>query len=266
MSLLKNVFSDAEISLKGKLALVTGASSGIGLTTAAWLAREGANLILVARRLEKLEQLKNDILTQFPNITVKIIAIDICDNKIIDVLNKENVLDVDILINNAGLASGKDHVVDIKEEDVLSMINTNVTSLIRISSAVSKKMVQKSSGHIINLGSIAGHYTYEGGSVYCATKFAVRAFSETLRQELHDKNVRVSLISPGMVKTDFSLVRFKGDEKLANSVYQGVDCLTATDIARLIIKTLKEPSHVNWNEVVILPTAQSPVTYKVKRV
>ena len=265
MSLLDGVFSVPEISLKGKLALVTGASSGIGLATAAWLAREGTNLILVARRKEKLELLKKELLDSFPSIDINIIAADVSSGEFISLLERLNALNVDILINNAGLASGKDHVTEMKDEDLTEMVQTNVTSLIRLSSAVSKKMVQKGSGHIINLGSIAGHYTYEGGSVYCATKFAVRAFSETLRQELHDKNVRVSLISPGMVKTDFSLVRFKGDNKLAESVYEGVDCLSASDIARLILKTLKEPFHVNWNEVVILPTVQSPVSYKVKR-
>lgn len=265
MSLLEGVFSVPEISLQGKLAMVTGASSGIGLATAAWLAREGANLILVARRKEKLELLKKEILNSFPTVDIKLIAADVSSRDFVSLLENLNALNVDILINNAGLASGKDFVSDIKEEDLTAMVETNVTALIRLSSAVSKKMIQKGSGHIINLGSIAGHYTYEGGSIYCATKFAVRAFSEALRQELHDKNVRVSLVSPGMVRTDFSLVRFKGDRKLAESVYQNVDCLTAADIARLILKTLKEPSHVNWNEVVILPTVQSPVSYKVKR-
>ncbi len=265
MGLLDGVFSVSEVSLKGKLALITGASSGIGLATAAWLAREGANLILVARRNDKLEALKNEILDLFPTVDIKLIVADISKGNFVSLLENSNALNVDILINNAGLASGKDYVINMKDEDLTEMIQTNVTSLIRISSAVSKKMVQNGTGHIINLGSIAGHYTYEGGSIYCATKFAVRAFSESLRQELHDKNVRVSLVSPGMVKTDFSLVRFKGDSKLADSVYQGVDCLTAADIARLILKTLKEPIHVNWNEVVILPTVQCPVSYKVKR-
>jgi 3-hydroxy acid dehydrogenase / malonic semialdehyde reductase len=265
MSLLDNFFSVPEVSLKGKLALVTGASSGIGLATTAWLAREKVNLILVARRKEKLELLKKEILELFPTVEVKLIVSDVSSSNFISLLENSKALNVDILINNAGLASGKDYVTEMKDEDLNDMIQTNVTSLIRLTSAVSKKMVQNGSGHIVNLGSIAGHYTYEGGSIYCATKFAVRAFTETLRQELHDKNVRVSLISPGMVKTDFSLVRFKGDSKLADSVYQGVECLTAEDIARLIIKTLKEPVHVNWNEVVILPTVQSPVSYKIKR-
>lgn len=265
MGLLDGVFSVPEVILKGKLALITGASSGIGLATAAWLAREGADLILVARRNDKLESLKKEILDLFPTVDIKLIVADISKGNFVSLLENSNALNVDILINNAGLASGKDYVIDMKDEDLTEMVQTNVISLIRLSSAVSKKMVQNGSGHIINLGSIAGHYTYEGGSIYCATKFAVRAFSESLRQELHDKNVRVSLVSPGMVKTDFSLVRFKGDSKLADSVYQGVDCLTAADIARLILKTLKEPIHVNWNEVVILPTVQCPVSYKVKR-
>lgn len=265
MNLLKDVFTASDISLKGKTALITGASSGIGLATAAWLAQDGVNLILVSRRKDRLESLKKEILDLFPSIKIKILAADISSKNFISDLESLNALDVDILINNAGLAKGKDFVFNLKDEDLNEMVQTNITSLIRITSAVSKKMVQKGSGHIINLGSIAGHYTYEGGSVYCASKFAVRAFSEALRQELHDKNVKVSLISPGMVKTEFSLVRFNGDNKLADSVYKDVDTLSAADIARLILKALKEPNHVNWFEVIVLPTVQAPVTYKVKR-
>ncbi|APJ03344.1 SDR family NAD(P)-dependent oxidoreductase [Silvanigrella aquatica] len=265
MSLLEGIFEDNEISLKDKVALVTGASSGIGLATAAWLAREGAHLILLARRKEKLEILKQELVKQFASVKIKIIAENICNPNILKILEQEQSLNIDILINNAGLASGRDSVIDLKDEDLIEMMETNVTSLFRLTAAVARNMVEKGSGHIVNLGSIAGHYTYEGGSVYCASKFAVRAFTESLRQEMHDKNVRVSLVSPGMVKTDFSLVRFKGDSKMAEGVYHGVDSLTSADVARLIIKTLKEPAHVNWNEVVILPTVQSPVTYKVKR-
>ena len=265
MSLLEGVFSVPEISLKGKSALVTGASSGIGLATAAWLARAGTNLILLARRKQKLETLKNELLSMFPSIEIKLIDADVTNDNIISILEKSNALNVDILINNAGLASGKDTVTDIKDEDINAMLDINVKALIRITSAVAKNMVQNGLGHIVNLGSVAGYYTYPGGSVYCASKFAVRAFSESLRQELYDKNVRVTLISPGMVKTEFSLVRFKGDSNLADSVYNGVECLQAPDIARLILKTLQEPSHVNWNEVMITPTIQAPVSLKVMR-
>jgi 3-hydroxy acid dehydrogenase/malonic semialdehyde reductase len=145
------------------------------------------------------------------------------------------------------------------------MVDTNIKCAFKLSAAVAKKMVQKGSGHIIHLGSIAGNHTYEGGSIYCATKFAVRAFSQTMRQELYDKNVRVSLISPGIVKTEFSLVRFKGDQEKADKVYEGLECLQASDIAGIIVKTLTEPPHVNLDEVVVLPTVQAPGTNKTKR-
>jgi NADP-dependent 3-hydroxy acid dehydrogenase YdfG len=267
MTLLDNVFSknSNELSLKNKTALITGASAGIGLATSAWLAREGVHLILVARRGEKLEELKKELSVKFPTIQIKTIALDLTKKGFIDELKSQNAFDVDIFINNAGLALGKNMIVDLIEEDIDKMIETNVTSSFKLASAVAKNMVQKGSGHIINLGSIAGHYPYEGGSVYCATKFAVRAFTQSLRQEMHDKNVRVSLVSPGIVKTDFSVVRFKGDVEKAAQVYEGMECLEASDIARVILKILKEPVHVNLDEVIVLPTVQAPVSNRVKK-
>lgn len=266
MTLLNDILkAPHEISLKNKTALITGASAGIGLATAALLAREGVHLILVARRQEKLDALKSEIKTHFPNVKVTTHVLDLRQKNSIAELQKNHACDVDILINNAGLALGRSAVPDLLPEDIEEMIETNITAAIKLASVVSQNMCAKGSGHIVNLGSIAGHYTYEGGAVYCATKFAIRAFTEALRQEMHTKNVRVSLISPGMVSTDFSLVRFKGDTEKASAVYANTSALQATDIARTIVKTLKEPQHVNYDEVIVLPTMQAPVSYKVAR-
>ncbi len=266
MNLLNQVFENSEdINLQGKTAVITGASSGIGLATAAWLAREGVHLTLLARRLEKLQQLKQEINSRFPAVKIRTLQVDLESQDFLKTLEKENVFNTDIFINNAGLALTRDHMEFSNENDIEAMINTNVTALFKLTAAVSKKMVENGKGHIVNIASIAGHYSYPGGAVYCATKSAVRAFSTALRQELNEKHVRVSVISPGMVQTDFSLVRFKGDKSAADKVYEGVDCLQAKDIARVILKTLKEPKHVNLDEIVILPTVQAPVTLKVFR-
>lgn len=267
MSFLQDldVFStkSEEISLANKTALVTGASAGIGLATCAWLAKEGVNLIMVARRHARLEAIKQELLAKFPNVTISIYAADITEKADIEKLKQKNAFHVDIFINNAGLALGRSPVADLIETDIDDMINTNVTAAFKLASYVAKYMADKRSGHIVNLGSISSYYTYDGGSVYCATKFAVRAFTCALRQEMFDKNVRVSLVSPGIVKTDFSLVRYKGDIKKANQVYDGIECLQPSDIARVILKTLKEPEHVTLDEVLVMPTVQAPVSSKI---
>lgn len=266
MTLLAELFEDSdEINLKGKTALITGASSGIGLATAAWLAREGVNLVLIARRIEKLMQLKNEINHMFPSIKINTIQLDLNSPEFMTELTQVDFPTPDILINNAGLALTRDSMTDISAADIDAMVNTNITALFKLTAILAKKMSAKGHGHIINLGSVAGHYSYAGGAVYCATKAAIKAFSEALRQELHEKNIRVAVISPGMVKTDFSLVRFKGDRLAADKVYEGVNCLLAKDIARVILKTLKEPNHVNWDEVIVFPTVQAPVSLKVLR-
>jgi 3-hydroxy acid dehydrogenase/malonic semialdehyde reductase len=189
-------YSTKKTSLKNKTALVTGASAGIGLATSVYLAKEGVNLILVARRYERLQQLEQELKNEFPNLKITILAVDLLQKNALEELNKQNAFNVDIFINNAGVAKSRDFVVDLLESDIDDMVDTNIKCAFKLSAAVAKKMVQKGSGHIIHLGSIAGNHTYEGGSIYCATKFAVRAFSQTMRQELYDKNVRVSLISP----------------------------------------------------------------------
>jgi NADP-dependent 3-hydroxy acid dehydrogenase YdfG len=262
---LEELFITKELCLRNKTALITGASSGIGRATAAWLAREGVNLILLARREEPLRALKNLLFEYYKDICIKLIICDVTNPDIKNILAQHGALDVDILINNAGLARGKDSVVNLLPEDLLEMINTNITAAFRIASAVATCMAARASGHIVNIGSIAGRYSYEGGSVYCATKFALRGFNEALRQEMHSKNVRVSLVSPGMVKTDFSVVRFKGDEDIARKIYSDTTALEAADVARLIVKIVKEPVHVSYDEVIILPTMQAPVSYKVHK-
>jgi 3-hydroxy acid dehydrogenase/malonic semialdehyde reductase len=254
-----------ETSLEKKTALITGASAGIGLATSIYLAKEGVNLILLARREKLLLQLQKELKERFPKIRVDILTLDLLQKNMTDELKKFDALNVDIFINNAGMARARNFVTDLLEDDIDEMIDTNMKAAFKLSAIVAKNMVKKGCGHIVHLGSIAGHHTYEGGSVYCATKAALKMFSQTMRQELYDKNVRVSLISPGIVKTDFSLVRFKGDKEKADQVYEGLDCLEAADIARVIIKTLKEPSHVNLDEIVVLPTVQAPGTYKTKR-
>ncbi|MGY3804083.1 SDR family NAD(P)-dependent oxidoreductase [Pigmentibacter ruber] len=263
MQLTKEIFNNSdEINLIGKTAVITGASSGIGLATAGWLAREGMNLILIARRIDKLDLLKKELNELFPKVSIKNLQIDLQEKNLLEKLTNENVFNCDLFINNAGLALTRDLVENSNEEDIEIMVNTNITALFKLCSVAAKNMVKLGGGHIINLGSVAGHYSYPGGAVYCATKSAVKAFSEALRQELHEKNVRVSLISPGMVRTDFSLVRFKGDKSTAENVYAHVDCLEAKDIARIIVKTAKEPFHVNIDEVLVFPTVQAPVSLK----
>lgn len=266
-SMIKDILSykKNEISLEKKTALVTGASSGIGLATSVYLAKEGANLILVARREKQLIQLQKELKETFPKIRVDILALDIRQDDVILELKKFDAFNVDIFINNAGLSRTRDFAMDAHEEDIDEMVDTNVKAAFKISGAVAKRMVNNGHGHIVHLGSVAGIHTYEGGSVYCATKFALHAYSRAMRQELYDKNVRVSLIAPGLVNTEFSLVRFKGDKEKAEAVYAGLDCLQPTDIARLIIKTLKEPNHVNLDEIVVLPTVQAPGTNKTYR-
>jgi serine 3-dehydrogenase len=171
---------------------------------------------------------------------------------------------VDALFNNAGLALGVDHVAKGVISDWQVMLDTNVTGLLRVTRAFLPKMIEANHGHVINMGSIASHVVYEGGSVYCATKHAVRAITKTLRLELNGTPIRVSLIDPGMVETDFSLVRFKDDAERAKNVYKGVTPLTARDIAECVWFTAARPPHVNIEEIVVMPVDQA-APHKVNR-
>lgn len=243
-----------------KWALVTGATSGIGKATAKKLASEGFNLILAGRRKAELEKIQIEV--QSNNIEVVIANFDVTKKS--EVLqfvdqNRTHIEQLDILVNNAGLALGSDKLQDANLEDWDVMIDTNIKGLLYLTRAVLPAMIKRKSGHIVNLGSVAGKYVYPGGAVYCASKFAVRALTEGLRMDTLGTGIRVTNIEPGMVETDFSKVRFKGDIEKANKVYAGLTPLSPADIAESIWWSLSRPAHVNIQELVIYPTEQASV-------
>lgn len=246
----------SEVSLEGKRVLLTGATAGIGLALACQLAPLNPHLLLVGRRQERLQQLASALQKVTPGLKVEIFCVDLTAPGAIDSLP----LNVDILINNAGLALGKDPISTAQWADWQTMIDTNITATMRLTHRVVPHMVQNKSGHIVSLCSIAGHQAYAGGSVYCASKAALRIFHQALRQELCFHDIRLSLVSPGMVETEFSLVRFKGNEHAAKSVYNGTKPLLPGDIATEIVHILTSPAHVNVDEVVLMPTCQGAAT------
>ena len=247
--------------LSNKRALITGASSGIGRAMAVSLADKGCELFLVARRKDKLEELAKELKTR-----VHIIPADVNDPGLKDIITKATDSKVDILINNAGLALGREKVELGKFEDWEQMISTNITANFKLVHIVLPWMLNHGGGDIINLCSVAGHYTYSGGAVYCATKHAVKAFTRALREETCGKNLRVMQISPGMVDTEFSTVRFKGDKKTADAVYAGMNPLTPEDIARMMTFMLEQPRHVVIDEIITMPTDQGSPTTVHRRV
>jgi len=243
--------------MQQKWALITGASSGIGSATAVKLAQAGYNLILTGRRKDKLESLANSL--KAPEIIVA--AFDLQKPQEIDAFCTKNsayLKKLNVLVNNAGLAKGVEKVDQASLSDWDAMIDTNIRGLLHMTRGVLPHFVAKQEGHIVNLGSVAGRWTYPGGAVYCASKFAVRAFSEGLRMDLLGKNIRVTNIEPGMVNTEFSLVRL-GTQSQADAVYQGMTPLSAQDIAETIAWVIDRPAHVNIQEIVIYPTEQAHV-------
>jgi 3-hydroxy acid dehydrogenase / malonic semialdehyde reductase len=244
-----------------KTALITGASAGIGKAMAWSLASKNLNLILVARRLDRLKDLKTEILIRYPSLTIHLIESDVIAPDLTDKITKISNSRVDILINNAGLAIGKDKVETSKFSDWEQMISTNVTANFKMAHLVVPWMLKNGGGDIINLCSVAGHLTYPGGAIYCATKHAVSAFTKVLREETAGRNLRVMQISPGMVETDFSVTRFGGDKTMADAVYTGMNPLTGEDIARMMQFMLDQPRHVVIDEIITMPIAQgSPTT------
>ncbi len=242
-------------------ALITGASAGIGEATAQALALEGYNLILVARRKDRLAALKKSLMTG-SKIEVLTASVDVTDSRQIQKFVKEftpQLKKLNVLVNNAGLAKGAAPFPSADTRDWDVMIDTNVKGLLYFARAVVPYFVANESGHVVNIGSVAGRWVYPGGAVYCATKFAVRAISEGLRLDLLGKSIRVTNIEPGMVQTEFSLVRFEGDKDKASQVYAGMKPLTAKDIADTIAWVVARPAHVNIQELVIYPTAQASV-------
>ncbi len=245
--------------IEGKWALITGATSGIGKATAYQFAELGCNLIITGRREERLLQISDDLANKY-GVKAKSYSFDISDSNAVEEFVSELDFDIDILINNAGLALGTDKVFELSREDADQMFDVNVRGLLELTRLISPKMKQKNSGHIINIGSTAGYEAYSGGVVYCATKHAVKAITEATKKDLHGTNVRVSLISPGLVETEFSNVRFKGDNEKADSVYKGLQPLIAEDIAEIITFVANRPDHVNIMDTIIYPVYQSSPT------
>ena len=241
--------------MKDKIILITGASSGIGWATAEAFSKRGAQLILCGRRKEKLE-----ILARKLDVKTTILIFDVRDKKaVFDAIENlpENWKKIDVLINSAGNAHGLDPVQTAKLEDWDAMINGNVKGLMYVTKAVLPIMLSAKKGHIINLGSIAGKEVYPNGSVYCSSKFAVDAFTQGLRIDLNSEGIRVGSVHPGLVDTEFSDVRFKGDHQRARKVYQGIDALSANDVADAILYMASAPEKVNVADLVLLPTRQA---------
>lgn len=237
--------------------LITGATSGIGYATSLLLGKQGYNLILCGRRKERLDELKNKL---DPRCNCVALTFDVRDRN--DVFTNIESLpadfkNIDILINNAGNAHGLSPIQDGNIDDWDAMIDINVKGLLYVSKAILPSMVKRKSGHIINIGSIAGKEAYAKGNVYCASKFAVHAISESMRIDLNEMGIKVSEIKPGAVETEFSEVRFKGDTERAKKVYEGFHPLKADDIAEIIHFIISRPAHVNIADILVLPTAQA---------
>lgn len=242
-----------------KIALITGATSGLGRAATLRLAKEGYNVIITGRRKDRLEELEKEIGIKYE---VKVISLYF-DVRIYDEVEKaidglpEEWKDIDVLVNNAGLAVGLDPIHKGVLEDWERMIDTNVKGLLYVTRVVSPGMVARKSGHIINIGSIAGREVYPNGVVYCATKHAVDALSKGMRMDFLPYNIRVTQICPGAVETEFSLVRFKGDQTRADRVYAGFENLLADDIAEAVYYAVSQPSHVDIQDMLVMPTAQA---------
>jgi NADP-dependent 3-hydroxy acid dehydrogenase YdfG len=239
------------------LVVITGASVGFGEATALAFAKLGHPLALGARRLEKLQEVARAC-EKAGSPKAVALPLDVRDKASIDAFARAAGTP-EILVNNAGLAAGRDPIDKLRDEDITVMIDTNVTGLLRVSRAFLPGMIANKRGHVINLGSYAAYGVYEGGVVYCPTKHAVRAISQTMRLELSGTNIRVTEIDPGLAETEFSIVRL-GDKDKAKAVYQGFEALTASDVAEVIIWAATRPAHVNISEVLMTPTAQASLT------
>jgi NADP-dependent 3-hydroxy acid dehydrogenase YdfG len=254
-------------SLKDQIVLITGASSGIGAACGRALARDGAKVILSGRRRERLEALASE-LKKNSGASSLILPFDVRKldqvKAALEKLPKEWE-NVDILINNAGLSRGLDKLYEGSVEDWEEMIDSNVKGLLYVTRLVVPGMVKRGRGHVLNIASIAGIQTYSRGNVYCATKAAVRVLSDGLRMDLLGSPVRVTTISPGLVETEFALVRYRGDRKRAALTYRGVTPLTPDDVADAVFYSLTRPPHVNINEIVLLPTDQASATMVHRR-
>ncbi len=250
------------MNLRKKIVFITGASSGIGLACARAFAREGARLVLSARRKERVDTLAQE-LRKTDGTESLTLQLDVRQQPAVEKAVQElpaSWRDIEILVNNAGLSRGLDKLHEGKLQDWEEMIDTNVKGLLYVSRAVIPGMVARGKGTIINIGSIAGHEVYPGGNVYCATKFAVDALTRGLRHDLVDTPLRVCTVDPGLVETEFSMVRFRGNEQRAKTVYQNLAPLTGEDVAEAVIFCATRPAHVQIAELIVLPTNQASTT------
>jgi 3-hydroxy acid dehydrogenase / malonic semialdehyde reductase len=244
------------------IALITGATSGIGKSTALEFAKHGYNLIITGRRQERLAELKAALVKDF-KINVLELCFDVRDEKQVAAAINSIPSDfkaIDVLVNNAGLAAGLSAIQDGKIDHWEQMIDTNIKGLLYVTKHISQIMIQNKKGHIINVGSIAGKEVYANGNVYCATKHAVDALNKGMRIDLLPHGIKVSAVNPGMVETEFSIVRFDGDEERAKKVYENIVPLKPEDIAETIYWMASRPAHVNINDVIIMPTIQANST------
>lgn len=253
--------------LKNKNVLITGASSGIGKACAIKFAQAGANLILIARRLERLCELQQELTNKY-NITVIIQQLDVTNKNMIyrvipELLDK--VPQIDIFVNSAGLARGLDYVINDNIDNWEEMIETNMKGFLHTLQIIAKQMSVQCHGHIINIGSIAGIEAYAKGAVYCATKHAIHAITQAIREEMVEFGVKIREVLPGSVNTELSLIRFNGDKNKAENFYKGFIPLKSEDVAEIIVYTANLPEHVNLAESVILASSQSRATkiYKI---
>ncbi len=249
-------------SFKGRTIFITGATSGIGKACAELFAKEKSNLILTGRRIERLKTLAKKLEKEY-QIKTKCVKLDVRDyneikKAVASLDSKWNK--IDILINNAGLARGFNKIYEGKREDWDEMIDTNIKGLAYVTRLILPLMIKRKKGHVINIGSTAGHEVYPHGNVYAATKFAVKALSQSIRIDVLEKGIKVSSVDPGMVETEFSLVRFHGDKKKAKNVYIGLTPLSPADVAEAVLFCASRPANVNINEVILTPLAQASST------
>ncbi|MCF8229337.1 MAG: SDR family NAD(P)-dependent oxidoreductase [Bacteroidales bacterium] len=248
--------------MENKIAMITGATSGIGKACAVKFAQNGYNVIITGRRRKRLENLAMELSSEYGALAL-ILTFDIrIHEEVKEAIDKipESWQRINVLINNAGLASGLAPIYEGEIENWEEMIDTNIKGLLYITRYISPMMLENGEGHIINIGSIAGREAYPNGNVYNATKFAVDGLTKAMRIDLYEKNIRVTQVAPGAVETEFSMVRFKGDTKKAEKVYQGYQPLMADDVGEVAYYVTTLPPHVNISDLLIMPTAQASAT------
>lgn len=254
--------------MENKTVFITGASSGIGNGCARKFAKEGWNLILNARNESKLKELKSELESEYPEIEIYLLPFDVRNREQIKAALEELPSEwkaIDVLVNNAGLVIGVDKEFEGNLDEWDIVIDTNIKGLLAMTRLVVPGMVERGRGHIINIGSIAGDAAYPGGSVYCATKAAVKALSDGLRIDLVDTPLRVTNVKPGMVETNFTVVRYRGDKDAADNFYKGIRPLTGEDVAETVYFAASAPEHIQIAEVLLMPTYQATGTISYKK-